>query len=121
MARPSKLTPETKAAIIEAISLGATYHDAAEAAGVAYNTLNEWLKAGEAASSGKFHDLYDELRRAEAQCRNNFVAVIAKAAASGDWRAAEAYLKRRDRANWGDAVETSGTVKVVLIDETEDE
>jgi len=105
MARPTKLTPETQDAIIKALSIGATYKDAAEAAGVAYNTFNEWMKAGEKQKRGQFREFNELVKRTEAQARNNYLATIAKAANTGDWRAALEYLKRRDRANWGDSVD----------------
>ena len=109
MARPSKLTPETHAAIVDAILHGATYKDAAEAAGVWYTTFNEWMQRGEAAKAGQYYEFNHAVRQAEAQCRLNMTRVIQSAAAKGDWKAAEAYLRRRDRTNWGDNVDvTSG-------------
>jgi hypothetical protein len=115
MARPSKLNSETQDAIIKALSIGATYKDAAEAAGVWYTTFLDWMKQGEEAKSGKFYEFYELVKRTEAQTRNNFVAVIARAANTGDWRAAEAYLKRRDRANWGDSVDFNPKDKPIQI------
>jgi hypothetical protein len=45
-----------------------------------------------------------------------YLSTIAKAAKDGDWRAALEYLKRRDRANWGDNVDvTSGNEKLTDI------
>ena len=113
MARPSKLTPETHAAIVDAILHGATYKDAAESAGVWYTTFNDWMQRGEQAKSGQYYEFYDAIRQAEAQCRLNMTRVIQSAAAKGDWKAAEAYLRRRDRANWGDNVDvTSGGERI---------
>ena len=109
MARPSKFTPEVTETIIKALQIGATYKDAAEAAGVDYDTYNEWIKAGKAAKSGRFFEFSEAVRKSEAQARLNYLSTIAQAAAKGDWKAAEAFLKRRDRANWGDVVDlTSG-------------
>ena len=125
MARPSKLTPETHAAIVDAILHGATYKDAAEAAGVWYTTFNEWMQRGEAAKVGQYYEFNHAVRQAEAQCRLNMTRVIQSAAAKGDWKAAEAYLRRRDRANWGDNVDvTSGgeaiTLKIVKASDATD-
>ena len=115
MARPSKLTPETHAAIVDAILHGATYKDAAEAAGVWYTTFNEWMQRGEAAKAGQYYEFNHAVRKAEAQCRLNMTRVIQSAAAKGDWKAAEAYLRRRDRVNWGDNVDvTSGGEAITL-------
>ena len=126
MARPSKFTPEVTETIIKALQIGATYKDAAEAAGVDYDTYNEWIKAGKAAKSGKFFEFSELVKRTEAQARLNYLSTIAQAAAKGDWKAAEAFLKRRDRANWGDVVDvTSGgqalTIKIIKAsDDTDD-
>ena len=115
MARPSKLNDTTSAAIVDAILHGGTYKDAAEAAGVDYASFNNWMQTGEADGKGKFFQFFQSVRKAEAECRLNFTRVIQSAAAKGDWKAAEAYLKRRDRANWGDNVDvTSGGEKIVI-------
>ena len=109
MARPSKFTPAVTETIIKALQIGATYKHAAEAAGVDYDTYNEWIKAGKAAKSGRFYEFSEAVRKSEAQARLNYLSTIAQAAAKGDWKAAEAFLKRRDRANWGDGIDlTSG-------------
>ena len=116
MARPSKFTPEVTETIIKALQIGATYKDAAEAAGVDYDTYNEWIKAGKAAKSGRFYEFSEAVRKSEAQARLNYLSTIAQAAAKGDWKAAEAFLKRRDRANWGDVVDvTSGGQAITLV------
>ena len=116
MARPSKFTSEVTETIIKALQIGATYKDAAEAAGVDYDTYNEWIKAGKAAKSGRFYEFSEAVRKSEAQARLNYLSTIAQAAAKGDWKAAEAFLKRRDRANWGDVVDvTSGGQAITLV------
>ena len=75
MARPSKLTPDTHAVIVESILHGATYKDAAEAAGVWYTTFNEWMQRGEAAKVGQYYEFNHAVRKAEAQCRLNITRV----------------------------------------------
>ena len=107
MPRPTKLTPETSEAILTALSIGATYKDAAEAAGVWYETFNDWMKRGEAESSGKFYQFYQSVRQTEAQARLMYLGVLENAASNGEWRAALEYLKRRDRSNWGDNVDVT--------------
>ncbi len=69
MPAPTKLTPETQAAIVQAVAAGATYRAAAEAAGIAYNTFNDWMKAGEAAHTGAKRALYDAVQKANASAR----------------------------------------------------
>lgn len=107
MGRPSKLTPETQAAIVDAILHGCTYSDAAGAAGVDYNTFNEWRKKGEASTSGKYREFNEAIDRANAQCAANFTRIIQTAAAKGDWKAALEWLKRRRRNEWGDNLDVT--------------
>ena len=84
MGRPSKLTPEAQAAIVEAVLHGCTYSDAAEAAGVWYTTFNDWMLKGKDAKSGQYHDFYEAVNKANAECAKNFTRVIQSAAAKGD-------------------------------------
>ena len=105
MARPSKLTPEVQEVIVDAILHGSTYKDAAESAGVQYNTFNEWMKKGEAAKTGQYREFNDSVSVANAECARNMVRVIQSAAAKGDWKAALEWLKRRRREDWGDGLD----------------
>jgi transposase len=117
MARPSKLTPEVQAEIVRRVLVGAPYETACQAVGIDYFTFRRWMQAGEKARTGKYREFCEAVKRAESTCKANMAAVIARAANDGDWRAAEAYLKRRDRANWGDqvAVEHSGDVTIKVV------
>lgn len=107
MARPSKLTPEAKASIVEAILHGCTYKDAAESAGVEYNTFNEWMKKGADAKSGAYREFNEAVGVANAQCAVNFTRIIQTAAAKGDAKYALEWLKRRRRSEWGDNVDVT--------------
>ena len=115
MARPTKLTPEAQEQIVDAILHGATYRDAAEASGVGYSTFNDWMKLGrEATRKNKYSEFSEAIETANAQCAVNFTRVIQSKAALGDWKAAEAWLKRRRREDWGDVIEINqkGVTKV---------
>lgn len=46
MARPTKLNPDTAQTIIDHIAGCATYKAAAEAAGISYDTFNNWMRRG---------------------------------------------------------------------------
>ena len=116
MARPSKLTEENVNKIVDAILHGATYTDAAGSAGVGYDTFNNWMQAGAKAKKGELFEFFQKVRQAEGECALNFTRVIQTAAARGDWKAAEAWLKRRRRAEWGDNVDfTTGGDKITKI------
>ena len=113
MARPSKLTPETHTVIVDAILHGATYKDASEAAGIEYNTFNEWMKKGADAKSGAYREFNEAVGIANAQCAVNFSRVIQSAAAKGDAKYALEWLKRRRRAEWGDNVDVTSDGKAL--------
>ena len=116
MARPSKLTEENVTKIVDAILHGATYTDAAGSAGVGYDTFNNWMQAGAKAKKGELFEFFQKVRQAEGECALNFTRVIQTAAARGDWKAAEAWLKRRRRAEWGDNIDfTTGGDKITKI------
>ncbi len=116
MPRPTKLTPEVHAAIVEMILHGSTKKDAAEAAGVHYDTFNNWMLSGQAAKKGIYFEFFEAIRRAEAQCSVNYDRVIQTAAAKGDWKAALEWKRRRRREDWGDNVDvTTGGEKVKVI------
>lgn len=132
MARPTKLTAETSKAITDALEFGATYRDAAEAAGVWYTTFLAWMKKGEEQNTGAYHEFHDQVRQAEASARLKFTAVIATSAKEGDWRAALEFLKRRDPENWreisgvemtgkdGGAIETKNIITIIHDDSKDD-
>lgn len=103
MARPTKFTPERAEQIVSAIRAGASKLSAAQAAGVAYDTVNEWRKRGEAGGRGSapFAKFSEALAQAEAEA--NVTAAKALFSAAGkDWRAALAFLERRERDTWGE-------------------
>lgn len=117
LGRPTKLTPETKRRLLALLGTGCTRRDACLASGVPVRTFMCWLERGvkerEAGRSTLFTEFLAETEQAEAEARAKLTAVIVKAAADGDWRAALEYLKRRDREHWGDNVDvTSGGEKV---------
>lgn len=108
MPRPTKLNPHTHKAIIDALAIGATRKDSANAAGVDYTTFLNWMQKGEEAKSGAFFQFFNEVTKAEADVRIKFASTFAKAAKDGDWRAAERYLRLRDPDNWIERQEITG-------------
>ena len=115
MPRPTKLTPEVHAAIVEMILHGSTKKDAAEAAGVHYDTFNEWMKKGEEAKKGMYSEFSEAIKRAEAQCSVNYDRVIQTAAAKGDWKAALEWKRRRRREDWGDNIDITSESKPLVV------
>ena len=97
MGRPTKLTPEVQAKVVEALRLGAPRKLAAEYAGIAYDTLREWcLRRGPA-----YVAFAVALKEAESKGSVAALAKIQKAATDGQWQAAAWLLERRDPENFG--------------------
>ena len=100
MGRNTKLTPETQKRITDAIRVGATYKLAAQYGRVAYNTFNEWMKAGEVATGGRNRELYEAVKSAEGEAAIKWLAVIDKASIE-QWQAAAWKLERRYPREYG--------------------
>lgn len=75
MARPSLFTPERVATILDLIRQGNTRRCAAEACGVAYNTLRNWARLGRNGDPA-FASFWTELVKAEAEAEAWHVANI---------------------------------------------
>lgn len=125
MARPTKLTEETKNKIIQAIAAGNYQETAAKYAGINPNTFYTWMKLGE---NKKAKPIYKEFReavekaRAQAEIRN--VALIQQAGQDGSWQAAAWFLERSYPHRYGrhNRVEVTGANgEAVKLDLTVDE
>lgn len=96
--RPSKYTPEAHASICDRLRAGCTRRAAQQSVGIDDNTFYRWLeKPG----------FRDAVVRAEADAETRATVALVKgfSGADGDWRAAESWLKRRRRDDWGDKVD----------------
>lgn len=92
MAARSKDTPAVQRAIMTAISNGANYKDAAMAAGISYQTFNEWRNDKPAFA--------DALKAAEARGIVRRLARIERAGKSGAWQADMRFLESRRPDEW---------------------
>jgi hypothetical protein len=101
MARPTRLTAETRAALCDALERGCTRKDAAALAGIAESTLFQWLAAGRDDEAHRFVELLQAVEHAEAQASQVAVGTIRTAMDKGDWKAAAWWLERRRRRTWG--------------------
>lgn len=122
MGAPTKLTPKTQDIIVNAIQLGSTYTLAAQAAGIAYNTFNEWMKAGEAAKRGKKREFYDAVKKAEGQRAARWLERIERSAMAGNWQAAAWKLERIHPDDYGRhkvEVKHSGSIDVRSLSDDE--
>ena len=94
MARPSKLTPEVRAKLLEASRLGLTRKLSAAYAGVDVSTLYRYMEKGRTANRGQFRELYDAIKRAESHGAARALIKV-HAAADDSWQAAAWILERR--------------------------
>jgi len=111
MPRPTKLTPETKDKIIQAIAAGNYQETAAKYAGINPNTFYTWMKLGEN-KKGKpaYREFREAVEKARAQAEVRNVALIQQAGQDGSWQAAAWYLERSYPTRFGrhNRVEVTG-------------
>jgi len=90
--RPTKLTKARAERIVAAVGVGAPRHVAAQSAGIARSTLQQWLARGESSNAPQLYRRFaEDLREAEAGREVEALQNIA-AAAREDWRADAWYL-----------------------------
>jgi len=112
--RPTKYNAERAESIVRSIQAGATKRAAAKAAGLGERTLYDYLQIGQEALEDAEDDMdrvdpdrlsYAQFARAvevaEGQTEENVASTFLIAAMGGnDWRAAEAWLRRRAPLDW---------------------
>ena len=98
--RPTKLTPELQAKIVEAIAAGNYIETAAAYAGVNKTTLYDWMKRGGRTGKGIYHEFSNAVARALAQAEMRDVLIIGQAA-KDNWQAAAWRLERKFPDRWG--------------------
>jgi hypothetical protein len=92
--RPSRLTPEVEARILNAIRCGAPNKVACAAAGIHQDTLYGWLEKAKEQPESEYAAFSEKLTRAREEGITARLAIVMKAAKM-DWRAA-AWLLERD-------------------------
>ena len=99
--RPTKFNPEVCQRIIDAIKNGATYHQAAEAGGVTYNTFINWKQKGEKEQSGVYFEFFHNIKKAEEGGENQLLQNIINAGKLPQhWQANAWILERRHPDRW---------------------
>jgi transposase len=101
MARPSKLTPNITKRIGENIALGLPYSLAAEAAGIAYQTFNDWMNKGKTEKSGKYYQFYIFIQKCNADAAKKCLERLNEAAGAGNCQVCMWILERRFPENFG--------------------
>ena len=97
MSRPTKRTPTTEERICEALRLGATYKLAAMAGGISYETLNNWMRAGEAGDE-RYVQFLQAVQAAETEAFLDALRVIKR---SKDAKVKLELLSRRYPSEFG--------------------
>ena len=93
--RPTLLNPARQSVLLNAIKEGMPLKQAAEIAGISYDTLNHWRNRGEVeCSPPEYRQFCQLLRRSQAVAMQVNLSYIHQAA-SRDWRAAAWMLERR--------------------------
>lgn len=95
-----------RSAVLEALKVGNTRRSASAVAGVTHDTFYRWFRDDKTFA--------DAVARAEGEAEAFFVSRL-KAGADEDWRAAESWLKRARRDEWGDAPDLRKLPDDVLI------
>lgn len=93
--QPTKVTPQVRAAIMDALRGGNTRTCAAEYAGISYDTFKRHFDADT--------EFGDAVKKAEAECEVRNVAMVLKAAPT-TWQAAAWWLERARRTIWARSV-----------------
>jgi len=108
--RPTKLTPEVHAQIVRYLATGCYLETAAGAAGIDRMTLHRWLRRGEKATKGIYHDFCDAVTQARDGSEIRAVGQVARAA-SEDWRAAAWFLEHGRQDRWKRSTKIEVTVE----------
>ncbi len=98
--RPSKLTSEVKARLVQAIEAGNYYEAACGYAGITYTTFRNWMIKGENAKSGTYREFFEAITRAETVAEVRMVAQWQQHMPE-DYRAIRDFLERRFPERWG--------------------
>jgi len=99
--RPSKLTPEVKARLVEAFQKGAYDDDACRYAGIHPSTFYRWIERGTVEPKGEYCEFREAVETAQAEGIIIDLSAIVSAVKSGDWRAAAWKLEHKEPAKYG--------------------
>ena len=101
MGRPTKLTPELQADIIEALEHGMHQESAANRAGIAKGTFYNWLERGRNEPDTIYADFLDAVEKARARPEAEALEAIHVAWRDGTWQAAAWFLERSHPQKYG--------------------
>jgi hypothetical protein len=102
--RPTKLQPETKKRLLDAIATGAHLETACTSVGICYQTMREWIARGEGRDperpkAREFAEFAEEIQQALAKAELRLVELVSQSAFD-DPRQANWILERRYPHHW---------------------
>lgn len=121
--RPTSLTPEVQAVIVEAIGRGHYRETAAHLAGVSRRSLTNWEQRGEVGEA-PYADFFIALKQAEAKAEDTLLREIASAqpAITGEggrgadlWQSKAWIMERRWPGRWGGRVRATVTDELAAV------
>jgi abortive infection bacteriophage resistance protein len=101
MASPSKLSPDITKRIGENIAFGLTYSLAAKAAGITYQTFNEWHKKGKNSKSGEYLEFYKFIQKCNADAAKKLLEHLNESGKAGNCQVCMWILERRFSEDFG--------------------
>lgn len=102
--RKTLLSPAVHATIISYLRLGSWKNQAAEAAGVSVDSMDNWIARGQRQDAEEPYATFAaDVRTAQAEDAVLAMGVVTKAAEGGDWRAAAWKLERKYPLQYGPA------------------
>lgn len=107
MGRPSKLTPERQAKIVQALEAGSYECVAAQYAGVDVTTYCAWKRRGAEEGKGKYYQFLQAVTHALNKSELALATTI-RTAGKDDWRAAAWLMERRYKDRWAKREEVTG-------------
>jgi uncharacterized protein YdbL (DUF1318 family) len=111
MARPTKFTPETCAAVVSGIKQALPLGVAAQAAGISRETLHAWLTAAQAPDADPALVAFsDDVQRARFAAQQQ-IAEKWRSHFADDWKAAHRYLSTVYPEDWADQSKHTITVE----------
>lgn len=98
--QPTKLTDHLRKLFVDSIKAGNYYEPSCALVGIHYATFRRWMVDGEKASTGQYHEFYEEVMCAESEAEIRVVAQW-NADIKGNPQAARDFLARRHPDRWG--------------------
>jgi len=101
ISRPSKFSPAITKLIGDNVALGLPYALAAEAAGITYQTFNDWHKKGKNSKSGEYFEFYKFIQKCNADATKKCLERLNESAKAGNCQVCMWILERRFSEDFG--------------------